>query len=47
MQKAAEERRQQEPAMREKAEQEARLQELLDQIRRNVGDFARTENYFT
>jgi hypothetical protein len=35
MQKAADERRQQEPAEREKAEQEARLQEILEQMRRN------------
>jgi hypothetical protein len=34
MQKAADERRQQEPAEREKAEQEARLQEILEEIRR-------------
>jgi hypothetical protein len=35
MQKAAVERRQQEPAMREKAEQEARFKEILEEMRRN------------
>jgi hypothetical protein len=35
MQKAAEERRQQEPAMRETAEHDARFEEIREQIRRN------------